>query len=89
MGEYIVTARQKGKQWYVGAMTNWLERTIEIPLNFLEEGVSYKAVICKDGINADRYPADYTIIQNTVKKNEVLNIHLAPGGGCMVQLIKQ
>lgn len=89
VGEFIVTARQKGTQWYVGAMTNWLERTIEIPLNFLEEGVSYKAVICKDGINADRYAADYTIIQNTVKKNEVLNIHLAPGGGCMVQLIKQ
>ncbi len=89
VGEYIVTARQKGTQWYVGAMTNWLARDIKIPLDFLEDGVSYKAVICKDGINSNQYAADYSIIQNTVKKNEVLSIYLAQGGGCMLQFIKQ
>jgi len=34
-GEYVVLARRKGSDWYVGAMTNETARTIDVPLSFL------------------------------------------------------
>ena len=35
IGEYIVLARKKGKDWYVGAITNDCGRSIDINLDFL------------------------------------------------------
>lgn len=34
IGQFIVSARRKGKDWYIGAMTNEAGRTLSIPLNF-------------------------------------------------------
>ena len=33
LGEYAVIARRKGDTWYIGAITNWEARTVEIDLN--------------------------------------------------------
>ena len=88
VGEYIVTARQKGSDWFIGAMTDWSARDIAIRFDFLPEG-NYKATICKDGVNADRYAGDYILSESTVKKNEIINFHLAPGGGFFIRLEKQ
>ncbi|SEP89868.1 Carbohydrate binding module (family 6) [Natrinema salaciae] len=38
IGEYMITARQKDEEWYVGAMTDENGRALEIPLDFLESG---------------------------------------------------
>jgi alpha-glucosidase len=89
VGEYIVTAREKNSNWFIGGMTDWSTRDIDIKFDFLEEGASYKATICKDGINADRYAADYILSETTIKKNDSMNIHLAPGGGFLIKLQKQ
>lgn len=89
VGEHIVTARNNGADWYVGGMTNWTERDLRINFDFLDANSQYKATICKDGINANRYAADYVIENLTVKKNDDLNIHLAQGGGFLIKLIKQ
>lgn len=88
VGEYIVTARNKGNNWYIGGMTDWTARDLDITFDFLGDGI-YKATICKDGINADHYAADYMISSSTVTKKDKLNIHLAPGGGFLVKLEKQ
>ncbi|HEX3385164.1 MAG TPA: glycoside hydrolase family 97 protein, partial [Mucilaginibacter sp.] len=80
VGEYIVTARQNGANWYVGGMSNWTTREIELKLDFLDDNGNYNATICKDGVNADRYPADYLISESTIKKGDTLKIKLAPGG---------
>jgi alpha-glucosidase len=88
IGEYIVTARQKEKSWFIGAMTNWSARDINIKFDFLDSG-NYKATICKDGVNADRYAADYILMDTTVKKNDDIKIHLAPGGGFLIRLQKE
>jgi len=87
-GEYIVTARQKGDDWYIGGMTDWNARDIDLKLDFLGPG-TYKAVICRDGVNADRYAADY-VIENgvVVSKDYNLKLHLAPGGGFIIILRK-
>jgi alpha-glucosidase len=80
VGEYVLTARRNGKNWYIGAMTNWSPRELIVDFSFLPEG-EYKIKIWQDGINADRNAVDYKKITQTVNKNTKLNIHLAPGGG--------
>jgi alpha-glucosidase len=89
IGKYIVTARKKGNDWYVGGMSDWSERDLTVKFDFLDEG-NYKTTICKDGVNADRYAADYVIQKEVeVKKNGEIKIHLAPGGGFIIKLLKQ
>jgi len=89
VGEYIVTARQHGSNWYLAGMSNWTPREIEIKLNFLDDNASYKATICCDGVNADRYPTDYVLEDKVLAKGDKLKIKLAPGGGFLVKLVKQ
>ncbi|MCK4894789.1 MAG: glycoside hydrolase family 97 protein, partial [Calditrichia bacterium] len=35
IGDYIVLVRRQGDDWYLGAMTDWDSRQIDIPLDFL------------------------------------------------------
>ncbi|HVZ96901.1 MAG TPA: glycoside hydrolase family 97 protein [Chitinophagaceae bacterium] len=88
IGQYIITARRHGGDWYIAGLTDWTARDIMVPLNFLDD-VNYNATICKDGINADRYASDYTITQQAVHKSDSITIHLAPGGGFLVKVMKE
>lgn len=88
IGEFIITARKKGEDWYMGAMTNWTARDLETTLDFLGPG-NFEAEICEDGINADRYASDYKISRVTVNAKTILSIKMAPGGGYMVRFKKQ
>jgi len=80
VGEYAALARKKGDTWYAGAMTNWDPRELTIDLSFLDEG-DYRAVIFKDGINADRQASDYKKEERTVNRSDQITIELSPGGG--------
>ena len=84
IGEFIVSARRKGNDWYLGAMTNEAGRTITVPLNFLSKG-NYAATIWQDG---------KTI--STLEKTEVtqssrdsLRLTLAPSGGAVAVFKKK
>ena len=81
MGEYIVTARRKGNTWYVGGLTDWTARDIEVDTSFLGEGNARQAVLFRDGVNAHRAGSDYKREIVQVGKDGKLKIHLAPGGG--------
>jgi alpha-glucosidase len=80
IGEYIVTARRSGPTWYIGAMTNWTPRDLDLDLNFLGNG-NYTLTSWSDGVNAARYAADYRKSMNPVKGAQHISVHLAPGGG--------
>jgi alpha-glucosidase len=89
VGKYIVSARRKGDNWFVAGMTDWSARDIQLKFDFLGPG-NYKATICRDGINADRYAADYIIQKDVpVSRQDEMKIHLAPGGGFLIRLDKQ
>jgi alpha-glucosidase len=88
IGDYIITARKKGNDWFIGAMTDWTPRELSIDLPFLDNG-NYIAEICEDGINADRYPSDYIIRSATVDNKKKITIKMAPGGGFLMRLQKQ
>lgn len=85
IGEFIVMARQKAENWYLGAMTNWDFRTLEVDLSFLQTG-NYAAEVFKDGLNADKKASDYKkeIIQ--IGKERKLKISIAPGGGYVMKI---
>lgn len=87
LGDYIVTARKKGEEWFIGGMTDWSPRQLEIPLSFLPRG-RYEITICEDGVNADRYPSDYRIHSVKVRNNDTLTVRMAPGGGYVARLRK-
>jgi alpha-glucosidase len=85
LGDYLITLRQKGNEWFIGALNDWTARSFNIPLDFLPSG-RYEALICEDGINADRYAGDYRLRKIEVDRSGVLSINLAPGGGYLVRL---
>jgi len=68
-------------------MTDWTARKIELPLSFLPSG-EYTATIVADGMNADRYAADYKMESRTVGPGSSLGIELAPGGGYVARLTR-
>ena len=85
VGEYIVTARRKGKHWYIAALNNSTPRDIIVRFDFLSSG-NFKTTICKDGMNAHNYGADYELTEKVFTKTNVETIHLAPGGGFLMRL---
>ena len=86
MGEYIVTARRSGDTWYVGAITDWTPRDVEVDLAPLGIGGTVEATIFRDGANADRKASDYKRETIRIDAAEPLKIHLAPGGGFVAVL---
>ena len=86
MGEYIVTARRSGDTWYVGAITDWTPRDVEVDLAPLGIGGTVEATIFRDGVNADRKASDYKRETIRIDTAEPLKIHLAPGGGFVAVL---
>ena len=97
VGEYIVTARRKGECWYIGGITNWNERDIELDLAGLCKAaadgkmpvygsdVMDSVTIYTDGKNAHRNGSDYreeTFLPTDTK----YTIHLAPGGGFLMKI---
>ena len=83
IGESIVSLREKDGLFYLGALTNWEPRDLALKLDFLPEG-KWKAHIYRDGVNADITATDHVIETVEVNAAEVLNLHLAPGGGCAI-----
>ena len=51
-------ARRSGNDWYVGAMTDWTPRDLDIDFSFLPDG-DFQMQSYEDGVNADRMGSDY------------------------------
>ncbi len=80
VGDYLLLARRSGKEWFVGALTDWSSRDMELDLAFLPAG-DYTIEVFQDGINADRYAGDYKHFTKNIKSGDKIKIHMAPGGG--------
>src|ERR1043166_990416 len=79
-GEFITVARRKDNAWYLGSMTDWTPRDLDVPLSFLGAG-TYQARLYADGPNATENPSDLSVPTRSGKAAEHLSIHLASGGG--------
>jgi alpha-glucosidase len=85
IAEYVLLARRNGPDWYVGAMTDWTGRDLNIDFSFLPEG-NFTMDAYEDGVNADRNASEYRKTTLQVTRNTKLKIHLAPGGGWAARL---
>ena len=85
IGDYLLLARQSGKDWFIGALTDWSKREMEIDMSFLPAG-DYEMEIFQDGINADRHAQDYKHLKTSVKSVDKMKINLAPGGGWVAKV---
>jgi hypothetical protein len=89
-GEYITTARkEKGAaNWYIGAITNENSRNAIIPLDFLDKGKKYVAIIYAEADDADwkKKPEAYKINKYFVTGGTKLTVKLANGGGAAISI---
>jgi alpha-glucosidase len=85
VGDYLLLARRSGDDWFVGGMTDWSERKLELDLSFLPAG-EYNIEEFRDGINADKYAQDYKHLKSSVKSGDKLKIEMAPGGGWVAKI---
>ncbi len=92
IGEYVTVARKRkgGDDWYVGSATGDKARTAKISLSFLDPGCRYRAVIYKDGCNADweKNPYPVEIEQKDVDSESVLEVRQARSGGTAIKIFK-
>ena len=83
VGDFAAIARRSGSDWYVGAMTDWSAREMELDLaRFLPAG-RYQVEIFCDGPNADRAARDYRHVTEelTVVPGRTITVMMASGGG--------
>ena len=80
IADYVAVARRNGREWYIGAMTDWMPRELELDLSFLPDG-KFQMAAYEDGANADRMASDFKLVRSQVSKATKLKIKLAPGGG--------
>lgn len=86
LGEYILIAKQKGTDWYVGGMSSWIARNIQVDFSFLKPNVQYKATILRDDDTSGDYPTRYVSEQIDVTSNTKLTYKMAKGGGFAIRL---
>ena len=92
IGKYITIARKArhGDSWFIGSITNEEARNIDIALDFLDEGATYRAMIYEDGLEADyeHNPYEMTIRQVSVIQGDTLHLRLARSGGAAIRIEK-
>ncbi len=81
IGNYIVLARKKGDLWYLGAMTDWDAREIEVPLSDILGSGNWNMKVWADGAKAEANPEDVAASEQQIAGTQALKINLASGGG--------
>lgn len=86
IGHYIVIARRAGDRYFLGAGTDSQARTLQVPLSFLKEGVTYVAAIYADD-TAGNDPEKLVITRKEVTSADTLDVVMAATGGQAVTFI--
>lgn len=85
LGEYILVARRKGATWYIGGITDWTARDIELDCYFLGDK-EYQGEVIKDGVNSHRIGRDFKREAVSLDGRTKVKLHLAPGGGFVMKV---
>ena len=87
VGEYIVIARRSGDAWYVGGLTDWNAREVEIDFGFVGDG-EIEVELFADGVNVKRNAKDYQVIKlnGSIKS---LKVKMASAGGFAAKITRK
>ncbi len=80
IAKFTILGRRSGNDWYVGAITDWSERTFDLETGFLEPG-KYRLEAIIDGVNANKRAEDYKRVEREFQAGDILKLSLASGGG--------
>jgi len=86
VGAYALMAKRKGNNWFVGGMTNWDERKMNVDFLFLKPGLTYKADIYTDGTDANKVATSYIYKTITITNKTKMEVLLAQGGGAAMYI---
>jgi alpha-glucosidase len=84
-GDYVLVARRRGRDWWIGAMTDWTAREIELDLSFLPAG-GFALDAFADGVNASGWGSDTQRLKRNVDRSTKLRLKLSEGGGWAARL---
>ena len=93
IGEFAVMARRSDKEWYVGGLSNWTERTLDVDFSFLTPGIPYKAYIIEDVPEKNNDTSSTTGDATACKCHTIdvtsktrMSLKLAEGGGFVMRI---
>jgi alpha-glucosidase len=81
--EYLIVARRKGKDWFVGAINNSKDRSVTVPLSFLSPE-KYTAELIGDSSDAHNYPNKVKHVSKILDNTGHLKVTMAGGGGFVI-----
>lgn len=86
-------ARRSDKEWYVGGLSNWTERTLDVDFSFLTPGIPYKAYIIEDVPEKNNDTSSTTGDATACKCHTIdvtsqtrMSFKLAEGGGFVMRI---
>ena len=59
IGDYVVMARRSGRDWYLGAMSDWTARALSVDLDFLRDGPDGRRAASAGAGAASQLPGHY------------------------------
>jgi alpha-glucosidase len=78
VGESIVLARRHGNAWYLGGLTNWSPREVNVKLDFLGPG-RHQMTAWRDG--TETASRDVAGVASAVTADSSVEVRMAAGGG--------
>jgi len=89
IGEYVVTAKRAGDEWFLGAMTDGTARDVTVSLDFLasqSDGWAVTEYADADGTDVDTNPEDVAVYEYEVSAGDTQTLSMAAGGGIAMRL---
>lgn len=77
IGDFAAVARRKGDQWFVGSITDENARTLDLALDFLPAGRTYRAQILRDGDDLK----EVIVETMDVTRDTIITAEMQPSGG--------
>ena len=86
IGRLLVTARRHGTTWYIGGLAAGPDRTLSIPLDFLDSETGYAATLWTDGSNAATDPNELQTMKTPWSAGKTLDVTLRKDGGFVMEI---
>lgn len=87
IGKYLVEARLKQNDWFIGGMTDEHPRRFDLPLNFLSAG-KYKLTVWQDAADSGTNGEHLNITTKIVTSDDRVAINMARNGGYVAHIEK-